>query len=195
MAVLASNEVASILDHTYDGRTRKTHVRVETNQFTNWFYLTGKYSPSRALKELTPLIKRKLGEFGVANPFTSLSQFIPAKAVHVEQDSRGRATKIHILTKKGTADRLGLKGRRRKVGSGGRKNPASKRRVRNPQSTFLQGNDVTWALETHTGKRDTGRYKSAILFGNEDAPEWINFYTVAEPKVNTKISWKWTPKD
>ncbi len=49
-----------------------------------------------------------------------LASYIPAKAVHIQYNAQGKATKLHILTKKGTADKLGLKGRRKKVKRGRR---------------------------------------------------------------------------
>lgn len=50
---------------------------------------------------------------------------------------------------------------------------------------------IAWALEQHVKTEDTGIYHSAILYGNEDSPERIDFYTKAEPKVTDKVAYIW----
>jgi hypothetical protein len=42
---------------------------------------------------------------------------------------------------------------------------------------------VKWAIETHLKEQDTGEFTHAVLYGNEDAPDRIDFYD-DEPKVN-----------
>jgi hypothetical protein len=42
---------------------------------------------------------------------------------------------------------------------------------------------IAWAMEVHVKAPDTGEFNFAVLFGNEDAPVRIEFYTQTEPKV------------
>lgn len=51
---------------------------------------------------------------------------------------------------------------------------------------------VAWALEVHVKVLDTGVYNSAVLYGNEDAPEMIDFYTQVTPLITDKVAWRWT---
>lgn len=51
---------------------------------------------------------------------------------------------------------------------------------------------IAWALSEHVKTADTGVFQSAILYGNEDAPDMIDFYTQAEPLVTDKVAYTWT---
>ena|SRR5689334_16108675 len=51
---------------------------------------------------------------------------------------------------------------------------------------------IAWAFSEHLGYRDTGAYQSAVLHGNEDSPDKIEFYLQAEPTVNDKPELIWT---
>jgi hypothetical protein len=42
--------------------------------------------------------------------------------------------------------------------------------------------------------QDTGLYNSAILYGNEDAPYKIEFFTQAVPLVTDAIAFTWIPE-
>lgn len=42
---------------------------------------------------------------------------------------------------------------------------------------------IKWAIETHVKEPDTGVYNFAVLYGSEDSPDRIDFYT-DEPTVN-----------
>ena len=53
---------------------------------------------------------------------------------------------------------------------------------------------IQWCYEVHV-KRDLGtQYKSAVLYGNEDCPERIEFYTQAEPKLRDRVAFVWVPE-
>ena len=55
---------------------------------------------------------------------------------------------------------------------------------------------IKWALESHVGIADDSRFNSAMLYGNEDAPERIDFYTQAMPLITDKVAWRWpVPED
>ena len=55
---------------------------------------------------------------------------------------------------------------------------------------------IAWALETHVGIPDTGRFNAAMLYGNEDCPERIEFYTQAKPLITDAVAWVWpVPED
>ncbi len=50
---------------------------------------------------------------------------------------------------------------------------------------------IAWAFSEHVGTKDLGNYQSAVLFGNEDCPERIEFYIQAEPLVTDKPELIW----
>ncbi len=52
---------------------------------------------------------------------------------------------------------------------------------------------IAWALETHCGAADTGEYNFAILYGNEDAPQAIQFWRAVNPDHNAPPDWVWEP--
>lgn len=52
---------------------------------------------------------------------------------------------------------------------------------------------IAWVFEAHVKWPDTGAYNSAILYGNEDAPERIDFYESASPAINSIPSCTWFP--
>jgi hypothetical protein len=52
---------------------------------------------------------------------------------------------------------------------------------------------IAWALNVHVKTHDTGIYHAAILHGNEDCPERIDFYTQTEPKVSDDVAYTWKP--
>ncbi len=55
---------------------------------------------------------------------------------------------------------------------------------------------IAWAFEVHLKEPDNKKYKSAVMYGyNEDSPDRIDFYTVASPKVDSKIARVWFPID
>ena len=53
---------------------------------------------------------------------------------------------------------------------------------------------IAWAFEVHMRTQDTGLYNSAILYGNEDAPYKIEFFTQAVPLVTDAIAFTWIPE-
>jgi len=54
---------------------------------------------------------------------------------------------------------------------------------------------LAWALSEHCKIPDTGEYKAAVLYGNEDSPQRIDFYTQPYPLVTDKVAWVWTAGD
>jgi hypothetical protein len=56
-------------------------------------------------------------------------------------------------------------------------------------------NSIKWAHEEHLRIPDEGRYHSAVLIGNEDSPEAIEFYTRAMPTVTDEVAYRWVPGD
>jgi hypothetical protein len=50
---------------------------------------------------------------------------------------------------------------------------------------------VAWALEVHVKIPDAGQYRASVLYGSEDCPERIDFYTQAQPKVTDKVAFTW----
>ena len=54
---------------------------------------------------------------------------------------------------------------------------------------------VKWAFQTHVHKKDNKRYKSAMLYGNEDAPERIEFFTKASPLYTDKPAYTWRERN
>jgi hypothetical protein len=53
---------------------------------------------------------------------------------------------------------------------------------------------IAWAFEVHVRKPDDSRYQAAILYGNEDSPERIDFYFEAEPLVTSTVAYTWVPE-
>jgi hypothetical protein len=53
---------------------------------------------------------------------------------------------------------------------------------------------IAWAYEVHVKQPDPRSYNAAILYGNEDAPERIDFYTSPEPLVTDKPAFIWMPE-
>jgi hypothetical protein len=55
---------------------------------------------------------------------------------------------------------------------------------------------IAWAFEVHVKQPDLGVFRSALLYGNEDAPERIEFYRVAKlcMKHVEKPAMVWTPE-
>lgn len=50
---------------------------------------------------------------------------------------------------------------------------------------------VNWALTEHVKIADTGEYRAALLTGNEDAPERIDFFTDAAPRFDASPAYVW----
>jgi hypothetical protein len=50
---------------------------------------------------------------------------------------------------------------------------------------------IAWAFSEHIKETDTGEFNSALLYGNEDAPERIELYRTSEPLVDTPIDRTW----
>jgi hypothetical protein len=50
---------------------------------------------------------------------------------------------------------------------------------------------IKWALETHVKRQDSGRYNYAVLYGNEDSPDRIDFWC-SEPDVgdSPRLIWR-----
>ena len=53
---------------------------------------------------------------------------------------------------------------------------------------------IAWAFSEHVHAPDTGEYKSAVLYGNEDAPKRIDFFRTARPLITSKVAFTWTPE-
>jgi hypothetical protein len=50
---------------------------------------------------------------------------------------------------------------------------------------------IKWAFSEHVKSRDNKRYKSALLYGNEDAPYLIEFFVSANPRYDAKPDYVW----
>lgn len=50
---------------------------------------------------------------------------------------------------------------------------------------------VAWALSEHVKVPDTLEYNAAILYGSEDCPSKIEFYTQAGPLVTDTVAFTW----
>jgi hypothetical protein len=53
---------------------------------------------------------------------------------------------------------------------------------------------IAWAFSEHVKAPDTGEYNSAVLYGNEDAPEMIDFYREAVPLVTSHVAYRWAAR-
>jgi len=51
---------------------------------------------------------------------------------------------------------------------------------------------IAWAFSEHVKAPDNEEYKSAILYGNEDCPEMIDFYTSPDPLITDPVAMRWT---
>jgi hypothetical protein len=54
-----------------------------------------------------------------------------------------------------------------------------------------QFDSIKWAMEVHTKREDKGEYNFAVLYGNEDCPERIDFYKSSNPNWNEYIAFTW----
>ncbi len=54
---------ATVLDYNYDAPTNKTWAKIETQEFTEWFWVSGQVPRDKVLALLMPTIERKLAEF------------------------------------------------------------------------------------------------------------------------------------
>ncbi len=50
---------------------------------------------------------------------------------------------------------------------------------------------IKWAFEEHVKQPDDDTINSAVLYGNEDSPEFIDFYHEAAPLVTSRKVWRW----
>lgn len=53
---------------------------------------------------------------------------------------------------------------------------------------------VAWAFEVHLKEPDNPLFKSAVLHGNEDCPDRIEFYARSMPLVTSKPAMVWERK-
>lgn len=51
---------------------------------------------------------------------------------------------------------------------------------------------IAWAFSEHVKQPDNPLYNSAVLYGNEDCPEMIDFYTESEPLITSHVAYRWT---
>ena len=75
----------------------------------------------------------------------------------------------------------------------------------NPNISFLTRHDsevgegifdsIAWALSQHAERIDTGEYNTAVLYGNEDAPDKIEFFKNADPNHDEVADYLWTSPD
>ena len=54
---------------------------------------------------------------------------------------------------------------------------------------------IAWAFEIHVKQPDTRVYNAAVLYGNEDAPSRIEFYTSPTPLVTDAPAFIWEPQE
>lgn len=52
-----------VLRREYDAVSNKTHIEVETDEFTEWYWISGNLSSKDALDILSPVITARLDEF------------------------------------------------------------------------------------------------------------------------------------
>jgi hypothetical protein len=52
---------------------------------------------------------------------------------------------------------------------------------------------IKWALDVHVQQPDCGTYKFAVLYGNEDSPDRIDFWAT-EPVVGVAPRFIWMPR-
>lgn len=50
-----------------------------------------------------------------------------------------------------------------------------------------QFDSIAWAFEEHLKEIDDGKFNFAVLYGNEDSPEEIEFYESKSPNWNSPI--------
>ena len=50
---------------------------------------------------------------------------------------------------------------------------------------------IAWALETHVKKPDDRTFNFAALYGNEDAPNSIDFWRSSSPTAKQKPDYRW----
>ena len=50
---------------------------------------------------------------------------------------------------------------------------------------------IAWAYEVHLHESDPGDFDSAILFGNEDCPQRIEFYSLESPTIDDTPARVW----
>lgn len=56
-----------------------------------------------------------------------------------------------------------------------------------------QPSDIDWALSVHAVNSVCHDYQFAVLYGNEDCPDAIEFWYAANPHYLAKPDWTWTP--
>lgn len=54
---------------------------------------------------------------------------------------------------------------------------------------------ISWALEVHCKLTDMGLFNYAVLHGNEDSPERIDFWMTSEPNWNQEPDYVWTREE
>lgn len=50
---------------------------------------------------------------------------------------------------------------------------------------------IAWLFSEHVGEPDNSEFNSAMVYGNEDSPEMIDFYNEAEPLITSKVARRW----
>jgi hypothetical protein len=50
---------------------------------------------------------------------------------------------------------------------------------------------IRWAFKEHLKEQDKGEFNYAVLYGNEDCPEEIEFYVEENPNWNSPVSRLW----
>jgi hypothetical protein len=54
--------------------------------------------------------------------------------------------------------------------------------------------DIDWAIEVHVKDASLkGKYRFAILYGNEDSPAQIEFWEHDKPRYDWKANFSWEP--
>jgi hypothetical protein len=53
---------------------------------------------------------------------------------------------------------------------------------------------IAWLFSEHVKEPDDPAYNSAVVLGNEDAPEQIDFYREAEPLLRSVVARTWKPE-
>jgi len=101
-----TSKYPQVLSVKYDARTNKTHVRVQTLEFTDWFWVSGRFASEKTLLSmLAPVIERKLAEFALS--METKQQIISASsAARIERffEEFIRSREVEALTSERDSD-------------------------------------------------------------------------------------------
>lgn len=53
---------------------------------------------------------------------------------------------------------------------------------------------IAWVFEVHVKELDNSEFNSAVLYGDENAPEAIDFFREVEPLITSHVARHWVPE-